>query len=52
VRPPSGLSTPARRAWREAVATLELLDRDPVEHRGRFRVYATAFGRLEELEAS
>jgi phage terminase small subunit len=50
VRAPAGLSTPARRAWREAVATLELLDRDPVEHRGRLRVYAGAAGRLEELE--
>jgi phage terminase small subunit len=52
VRAPAGLSKPARRAWREAVATLELLDRDPVEHRGRLRVYASAAGRLEELEAA
>jgi hypothetical protein len=50
VRAPAGLSKPARRAWREAVAALELLDRDPVEHRGRLRVYASAAGRLEELE--
>jgi len=47
---PLGLSKAARRAWREAVSTLELLDRDPVEHRGRLRVYASAAGRLEELE--
>jgi hypothetical protein len=52
VRTPAGLSVPARRAWREAVATLELLDCDPVEHRGRLRVYAGAVGRLGELEAA
>jgi hypothetical protein len=44
------LSPPARRAWREAVAELELVGRDPAEHAGRLRVYASAAGRLEELE--
>jgi phage terminase small subunit len=50
VRAPPGLSKPARRAWREASETLELVGRDPAEHRGRLRIYATAAGRLEELE--
>jgi hypothetical protein len=52
VRVPTGLSKSACRAWREAVATLELVDRDPVEHRGRLRVYASAAGRLQEVEAA
>jgi hypothetical protein len=49
---PADLSKAAKRAWRDAVAALELLGRDPVEHRGRLRIYASALGRLEELETA
>jgi phage terminase small subunit len=52
MRAPAGLTQAARRAWREAVATLQLLDRDPGIQMGRLRVYASAVARLEELEAA
>jgi hypothetical protein len=50
MRAPAGLSGPARRAWRDAVATLQLTGADPVEHTGRLDRYARAAGRLVELE--
>jgi len=51
VRPPAGPSAPARRAWRDAVVALELLDRDPAEHYAHLRVFVDAETRRVELEA-
>jgi hypothetical protein len=51
LRAPRGLTAAGRRAWRDAVATLEAVGLDPALHVGTLERYAASVARLAVIEA-